>query len=214
MKDTISYSEYLFLSALERCDQRFECIYFSNQEQLNFLGLNQTLYQEMVATLAEDTYIVFHEQDLQRLVGRLRGEIAPNYPRPAMFHDFDWANPREALYNRLYHVHAYRLRITYRGLRRLEELRELLKRDRILEPFGILLDMRYFVRDLEEALRRSADVPVSVMRLDLDGFKKINDNFSHGAGDIVMKSYLEAAMHYVGRNETEGASPGWCRRME
>ena len=52
--------------------------------------------------------------------------------------------------------------------------------------------MRYFVRALEEALHRPADVPVSVLRLDMDNFKRINEEFGHPAGDVVMKSYLEA----------------------
>jgi diguanylate cyclase (GGDEF)-like protein len=113
-------------------------------------------------------------------------------------HDYEWANPRDALQNKLIGGQSYRLRVTYRGLRRIEELRELLKRDRILEPFGVLLDMRYFPNDFEEALRRSADVPVSVLRLDMDNFKKINDNSGHAAGDIVMKSYLEAVRDSLG----------------
>jgi diguanylate cyclase (GGDEF)-like protein len=93
---------------------------------------------------------------------------------------------------------GYQLRVTYRGLCRIEELSELLKRDRILEPFGVLLDLRYFPKDFEDALHRPSDVPVSVLRLDMDGFKKINDDFGHPAGDMVMKSYLETVRDCVG----------------
>jgi len=86
----------------------------------------------------------------------------------------------------------------YPGMQRIEELRDMLKRDRILEEFGVLLDMRYFTRDLDDALKRSSDIPVSVMRLDMDGFKKVNDQHGHAAGDVVMKSYLEAVRDSLG----------------
>jgi diguanylate cyclase (GGDEF)-like protein len=58
--------------------------------------------------------------------------------------------------------------------------------------------MRYFPKDFEEALHRPSDVPVSVLRLDMDSFKKINDDFGHPAGDVVMKSYLEAVRDCLG----------------
>src|SRR5258708_8527981 len=198
MKDDIRYSEFLFLLALERRDPKFEYIFISGPEQQNILGLHQIFYMQMTVASAEDGYINFDQQNLQLLIGRLRGEIAPDFRRPREIHDDEWANPRDALHNKLIGGQSYRLLVTYRGLCRIEELRELLKRDRILEPFGVLLDMRYFLRDFEEALRRSPDVPVSVLRLDIDSFKKINDDFGHAAGDVVMKSYLEAVRDSLG----------------
>jgi diguanylate cyclase (GGDEF)-like protein len=198
MKDDIRYSEFLFLCALERRDQKFEYLFINGPEQQGILGLHQLFYMQMVVALAEDGYIVFEQHDLQLLVGRLRGEIALGFPRPSEIRDFEWGNPRDCLQNKLTGALAFRLQLSYRGLCRIEELRELLKRDRILEPFGVLLDMRYFPKDFEEALHRPADVPVSVLRLDMDGFKTINDTFGHPAGDIVMKSFLEVVRECLG----------------
>jgi diguanylate cyclase (GGDEF)-like protein len=198
MKDDIRYSEFLFLRAIEKWDQKFQYININNPEQQKLTGLNQTTYSEMVVALAENSYVVFDEHDLQLLIGRLRGEISPNFPSGSIILQHEWQNPRDGIHNRLISSHAFRLRVTYRGLCRIEELRELLKRDRILEPFGVLLDMRYFYKDFEDALRRPPDVPVSVLRLDLDGFKKINDASGHPAGDEVMKNYLEAVRDCVG----------------
>jgi diguanylate cyclase (GGDEF)-like protein len=198
MKDDIRYSEFLFLRALANRDQKFEYLNVNNTEQQKFIGLNQITYVEMTVALAEDLHVVFEDQYMQRVVGRLRGEISPNYPCPSDFHDYEWQNPRDAIHNKLIGSMAFRLRITYRGQCRLEELRELLKRDRILEPFGVLLDVRYFPKDFEEALQRPSDLPVSVLRLDMDNFKRINENFGHAAGDVVMKSYLEAVRDCLG----------------
>jgi len=101
MKDTISYSEYLFLSALERRDPKFEYLFINGPQQQGALDLPQIFYMEMVIASAEDNYIVIEDHNLNLLIGRLRGEIAPNHPRPSEIHDFNWANPREALYNKL-----------------------------------------------------------------------------------------------------------------
>src|SRR6266853_676196 len=129
MKDDIRYSEFLFLRALERRDPKFEYIFISGPEQQNIPGLHQIFYLQMPVASAEDGYINFEQQNLQLLIGRLRGEIAP---------------------------------------------------------------------DFEEDLRRSVDVPVSMLCLDMDNFKKINDDSGHAAGDVVMKAYLEAVRDSLG----------------
>lgn len=198
MKDDIRYSEFLFLAALERCEPGFQYVSVNYPEQQRAIGLSQTYYLEMIMTLAEDGHIGFDEQFLQRLVGRLRREANGPVPEAIGIKPHEWSNPREALHDRMLRGLGHRLRVTYRGLRRIEELREQLKHDRILEPLGVLLDIRYFPRDLENALKRSPDVPVSILRLDMDDFKKINEKFGHRAGDIVMKGYLEAVRNAVG----------------
>ena len=133
----------------------------------------------------------------QMLVGKLRGEVSfrvapPNFP------EWQWDNPRYALEQLFIGNNLQRLSITYRGLRRIEELRERLARDRIMEPFGVLLSMQYFRGDLQAALKLSADIPVSVLYADMDHFKRINTEFGQSAGDVVMKAYLEAVRDGVG----------------
>jgi len=198
MRNDVRYSEFLLLCALERGDEKFKFISVSLPGQTETLGLHQRYYMQMVLALAEDAYIVFDQQNLQFLIGRLRGEIASDFPIPSGLHGFEWGNPRDCLENAILGNQALRVEISYRGLRRIEELRDLLKRDRILEPAGVLLDMRYFRRDFEDALRRSAEIPVSVLRLDMDNFRRINNDFGHAAGDVVMKSYLEAVRDSLG----------------
>lgn len=149
------------------------------------------LYVDMVMTLLEELYIRLENDADQLLVSHLRGELTARARHG--FRDDEWDNPRSTLQRflvtgRSNHV----LRITYRGLRRIEELREVLRRERILEDFGVLLSIRYLNADLEHAVQRSDRAPVSVICADMDGFKAVNDGFGHAAGDVVMKAYLES----------------------
>jgi diguanylate cyclase (GGDEF)-like protein len=67
-------------------------------------------------------------------------------------------------------------------------LRESLQIQAIVDPLTGLFNRRYmeetFERELHRAIRRKA--PIGVIMVDLDHFKRINDNFGHDAGDLVL----------------------------
>jgi len=197
--DDVRYSELVFLRELAAGSRHFEHFCTSNPEQTKAVGLSQTLYIEMAITLLEELCVRFDDQEMQTLVYQLRGELASDHKYSRRFHEYQWTNPRTALRDIfLPGQPLQQIRITYKGLRRIEELRDLLRRDRILEPFGVLLDLRYLRKDLEDALRRGSDVPVSVLSADLDDFKPINTQFGYAAGDVVMKGYLEVVRDSLG----------------
>lgn len=197
--DDVRYSELRFLQMLASGSSDLQLFYDQNGERSRAIGLNPNMYVDMAATLIEELQVQFHDQEPQWIVGRLRGEISPNSNLRGHFPPHNWDNPREALYGFLRgHKGVQSLRITYRGLRRIEELRDLLRNDRILEHFGILLDLRYLRRDLEDALQRASDVTVSLLYADMDDFKPINTESCHAAGDVVMKAYLEVVRDSLG----------------
>jgi diguanylate cyclase (GGDEF)-like protein len=193
--DDIRYSELQFLRAL--ANRSIELFNYNDEKQKKIAANIPTMYSEMLVTLVEDSYVRFEKQNCQLLVARLRGELAQNYPKPRDYHQHQWDDPRATL-DYILQVELQPIRITYRGLRRIEELRDLLSRDRILEPFGVLLDLRYFRRDLEGALQRGSDTPVSVIYADMDYFGIINKKFGQAAGDVVMKAYLETVQKNLG----------------
>jgi len=195
--DDIRYSELVFLQKLANRSPDFE-LFRGHADQAKIVGLTPSVYEDMTAALLEDLNVRFCDQDKRMLVARLRGELSLDYPRPRDFHEYQWANPRETIYEVLRGQLVYRLEITYRGLRRIEELRDLLRRDRILERFGVLLDWRYLHNELRDALRRSPDISVSVLYADLDKFKQVNDQHGHDAGDVVLKAYLEIVRDVLG----------------
>jgi len=196
MIDDIRYSELLFLRHLSKGSRHTFNLADHTLEQA--VGLNGNIYIEMVMTLIEDLYVAFCREEAQWVVAQLRNELSPSHRPPPSLPSYLWANPREALKSMLCGTDLEDIRITYRGLRRIEELRDLLRAERILEHFGILLDLRYFRKDLEDALIRGAEVPVSVLYADMDNFGKINKQFGQAAGDVVMKAYLKVVQKVVG----------------
>jgi len=187
--DDIRYSELLFLQTIAK--NPFIPFSGHDQAKAKAVGLSTEMYVDMAATLLEELYVRFRTDSAQLLVSHLRGELPLGHAAPGGTGVYDWLNPREGIRTLLTGQILQDLRITYRGLRRIEELRDLLRRDRILKPFGVLLDLRYFLPDLQDALSRSPDIPVSVAYADMDSFKAVNDQAGHAAGDVVMKAYLE-----------------------
>jgi diguanylate cyclase (GGDEF)-like protein len=197
MTNDLRYSELTFLRIIAEKAQPF---YPNNEALMKAVDVQGNMFVEMVATLVEDLHIEFHDDEIQLVVAKLRGELGPHYRASpsSKIADYLWDNPRQAIRKLLSAViGAQTIRISYRGLRRIEELRDMLRSERILEEFGVLLSDRYFLKDLKDGLEAQSDIPVSVLYIDMDRFKLINDQFGHAAGDVVMKAYLQAIQDSV-----------------
>lgn len=195
--DDVRYSELRFLLSFPGGGAVTRNFSFANAAEADAVGLTPSLYVDMVMTLLEELYIRLENDADQLLISHLRGELTPRARHG--FRDDEWDNPRDTLQRFLLHGRSnHVLRITYRGLRRIEELREVLRRERVLDDFGVLLSIRYLNTDLEHAVERTDRAPVSVICSDMDGFKSVNDGFGHAAGDVVMKAYLESVRDAVG----------------
>lgn len=193
--DDIRYSELQFLRLVAgKTGGSFCC---NPLPQAAAVGLNPNQFTDMAATLVEELYLRFDEDQFRRLVAKLRGELSPGEGHHGTIPDHDWNDPRAGLHSAFNRQDLRQLSITFRGLRRIEELRDMLRRDRILEPFGVLLDLRYVLPDLNDALMRDPETPVSVLYADLDNFKPIN-KLGHAAGNVIMKAYLETVRDCLG----------------
>ena len=124
--DDIRYSEFKFLQALE--SGLIDNFHSGDEKQTELVGLDQRMYVQMAATLIEDLNVQFADDNTQLLVAKLRGELFGNPDSPFIQRQ-QWDNPRAGILSALNRQHLMRLCITYRGLRRIEELRELLRRD-------------------------------------------------------------------------------------
>jgi diguanylate cyclase (GGDEF)-like protein len=72
-------------------------------------------------------------------------------------------------------------------------LRESLRRQSVLDPLTGLFNRRYFDETLRRELARSRRMasPLSLVVLDVDHFKRVNDGFGHAAGDAVLRAIAQ-----------------------
>jgi diguanylate cyclase (GGDEF)-like protein len=78
---------------------------------------------------------------------------------------------------------------------------EALARAAVTDPLSGLFNRRYFHERLEEELDRARrhDTTVALLMIDIDNFKRINDQFGHLAGDLVIRSVGEILKRSVRR---------------
>jgi diguanylate cyclase (GGDEF)-like protein len=93
------------------------------------------------------------------------------------------------------------VRISHMGRVRLSELRQQLKTGRDRDPTGLCLAKRHLLTDLAVALTAAdKDAPLTVVFLDMNGLKAINDTHGHRAGDEAIRAYLEAVVATFGEH--------------
>ncbi len=82
-------------------------------------------------------------------------------------------------------------------------LQEKLRSQALSDPLTGLFNRRFFEQKLEEHSMNSAtsEQPLSLLMLDLDHFKRFNDNFGHDAGDFVLKEIRALLKQSVSEDE-------------
>lgn len=92
--------------------------------------------------------------------------------------------------------------ITQRDLKQIEHQKRLLREQSIRDYLTGLYNRRYLDETLEREVRRAerAKLPIGIIMLDIDHFKRLNDKFTHAAGDVVLQniaSLLKAKIRYA-----------------
>ncbi len=89
-------------------------------------------------------------------------------------------------------------------------LHEKLSREKTkLERFAItdyltgIYNIRYFYNRIEEEFSRAVRyrLPLSCIMFDIDHFKKINDNFGHRVGDIILREFAQSVKMHTRRSD-------------
>ncbi len=96
-------------------------------------------------------------------------------------------------------IAAENIAMTFANLK----LREKLKQEAIRDPLTHLYNRRYLEMSLSQELSRSQRTrkPVSVIMIDIDHFKQINDSFGHAAGDLVLRKLGEFLQQNIRKSD-------------
>jgi len=87
----------------------------------------------------------------------------------------------------------------------LEKKRELAMTDALTGAYNRRYFMRHLSRELKRSQRFGGDV--SLLLLDIDHFKKVNDTYGHGVGDLVLKKLTRQIAKCLQR------ATDWCARL-
>jgi diguanylate cyclase (GGDEF)-like protein len=91
--------------------------------------------------------------------------------------------------------------VSYLSLRTTVDIRRLvlLEQENITDPLTGVFNRRYLERRLvdEIAMARRYDLPLSILMMDIDRFKSINDTYGHLEGDLVLHRLAKLAAHTV-----------------
>lgn len=76
---------------------------------------------------------------------------------------------------------------------------ELLKRTSFVDPLTRINNRRYFDQRIREEVDRSlrSGDSLSCLFLDIDFFKKVNDNYGHQCGDVIIQSIAQIMRHQL-----------------
>jgi diguanylate cyclase (GGDEF)-like protein len=79
------------------------------------------------------------------------------------------------------------------------KLRESLRRQSVLDALTGLFNRRYFDETLKRELARSRrkSAPMSLLVLDIDHFKRVNDSYGHAAGDAVLRTIAQQVRSWI-----------------
>jgi diguanylate cyclase (GGDEF)-like protein len=143
--------------------------------------------------------------DIGRSMARLAADAARDTPLPGSERRRDDVGTLIAAFNRMratieqqaleINTYATRLDAAYKEL---ESTNARLKETSFKDDVTGLYNRRFFSLRLEEELSRYRrfNHPVSVVLLDLDGFKAVNDDYGHSVGDETLRDVAQILMKH------------------
>lgn len=74
-------------------------------------------------------------------------------------------------------------------------VRKMMKKEAELDPLTQLYNRKFFVSQIEKLI--SEKIPFSLIFIDLDNFKNVNDTYGHQEGDRILKNFATAIMQSI-----------------
>jgi diguanylate cyclase (GGDEF)-like protein len=84
------------------------------------------------------------------------------------------------------------------------KLQQGLEQHAIIDPLTGVYNRRRFDSDMERAiaLRCESDIPSSLLHIDIDHFKAINDELGHAAGDLVLRDVVAIVRETIRQSDS------------
>lgn len=144
-----------------------------------FMGDFATAFNTMVERLAENRKML--EERANELSQQRRAAINLMHEAQAARHEVEKIN--QELVTRLAEI---------------QELQTQLREQAIRDPLTNCYNRRFLIESIEREFSRALreDYPISIVMLDIDHFKNVNDTFGHKAGDEVLRSIGELLLHH------------------
>jgi diguanylate cyclase (GGDEF)-like protein len=170
-------------------------------ETVKFSGLQMLLLFTLVLMLLGG-YIIW---DIGRTLARIAGLMAQQTPLPGLPRRRDEVGTLMTSFDKMLatieqqaaeiNTYANRLDAAYKEL---ESTNARLKETSFKDEVTGLYNRRFFSLRLEEELSRYRrfNHPVSVVLLDLDGFKGVNDEYGHTVGDDTLRDVAQILMKH------------------
>lgn len=110
-------------------------------------------------------------------------------------HGAEGVDPMDATQQALALAASEQIALTLSNVR----LREVLRQQSVADPLTGLFNRRYMDETLRRELARAMrkNMPLSVMVLDVDHFKRVNDVFGHEGGDMVLRAVAQQLREVV-----------------
>ena len=171
------------------------------EESMKFGRLNLLVFFTIIGMLAGG-YIIW---DIGRTMARIASLMARDIPLPGRERRRDEVGTLMSSFNKMLatieqqaleiNTYATRLDAAYKEL---ESTNARLKETSFKDEVTGLYNRRFFSLRLEEELSRYRrfNHPVSVVLLDLDGFKAVNDEYGHTVGDDTLREVAQILMKH------------------
>lgn len=166
-----------------------------HSRQLHGMGSNlQNILSTLMQSISEagDGAATFG-QNLEKNIGHLHTEIGPDDLQVVVA---DILSATQTAKEKNQHLQQ-RLEITLAETENLKGELEQYRREATVDPLTGLFNRRAMDAHLEELMTSEAGNTMSVIMVDIDHFKKINDTYGHPLGDVVIRNVAQTILKCI-----------------
>lgn len=180
----------------------------------------QSVFRYVMPLLVNESCLACHGRQGYKL-GEIRGGISVLVPTAEMELELRKNRIEIALvaFGTIGLIVVFLYFMTWKLVKRLDETQKKLKKIAVTDELTGLRNRRYIMGQVEKEHQRSvrSGEPLSLIVLDIDHFKRVNDTYGHAFGDVVLKAVAdcmrESLRSYdllgrIGGEEFLIASPG------